>query len=1250
MPLHSLVSRASRRPVLLMLFALSLSLSLLSPALPSFPQTYTPEQQALIEEIQIDAQRAVENGRPPLELDNIEVLYFQEAEQVGLSLRDIFRVYEEAYNEATAAQPPENPWDVFRPEVGWVLAGIFFMLAIFRDAAKKWIGLAVEKTGNWFYQRLAGNPLALNWALGKYRDALKAKHKQLKIPFRPNRPLEMREVFVPLQVSGSAVGEQIDAYQAVAQYKRLMVTGKPGSGKSMLLKSLALAYAEERLAELTDRPTMVLLELHRLRDPKLTRETLIQEIVNAFDRDNFPKAQQFVENSLKKGRLMLLLDGLDEVNSSVRGQVVRCLQDLLDRYDQCRAIITCRTAVYGGEFAEVVNKTLEVVEFSDPQMQQFLQAWKSQMPAGKSVEQLLQTLRDRPRIMALARNPLMLTIIAYLYTDTPFVLPHSRAEFYQKATDILLEQWDQARQRPNTYKGNEKRIVLQRLAHYNQTTANQQHQDRRTISYTEVLEQVKAVLPGLNRDPEKDVSLIFQELLERSGLLVAVGKGQGYQFAHLTLQEFFTASELLAQPNELLQQFAADPDAWRETAKLWCGLASDSTEFIRRLRTTDALVAFEALADAQSVDQALADDLIAEFEQKLGTAQPSLLIEEAFGAVAADTRPRGQAVFAFLETMLKQGKREQRQAAANALSHTNLSKAAIALADTHQNPETFTLSTRPLIRLGDLAVPQLIGLADQGGREAFELLGQIATPDAADALVPFLWKDGQCVEIVPPRRTTPTSPLKPPEAMATIAAWELAFLIKKPDIQQRLQEYSFPDIPANEQWSWIWEPFEPNPKSSLRAIAGHIAQQLSQRIPESKRIQIVITASNIFPRKNEFPTEQLLLPLCAIQTSNVLSQKALQTYGRDFAGLMEQSQNDILQDKKVSLLERVINDDAVIKGSPDQVEQGRNLFQNLEPSLQFELLVRLMESRMPDRNDWRNLYRRVQYRFQRSWHYGLVLGVAFLASLAALGQMIWLPINFPLNWQSWLGIVPAFVLISFWQFQWFGIETRLESRNFQYFGIWGIRTFAIELLKLFRQHTVWQGVDRFYQSQNSSPNRHTLKDIFNEYLFMGIVLCTSAVFANVFAYGLLGSGPFDNQIEAPPLHRGEGTPPSVDSGAAGTADLADALVAPIATVLISVGVFAFVCAGIAFWVRAKEHDDIGKYFAVLAFPFFCWLPFTMGYASFALRHWLPWSGVGLVWLVVFGVGSACWVYGTRKERRAQNPLQGLLPESYNPSR
>jgi len=540
---------------------------------------------------------------------------------------------------------------------------------------------------------------------------------------------------VPLKVTGKidSSSDLIGAEQAIIQYRRLLIRGIPGAGKSILLKYLTLSWADGKLKKLP-REIPVLLELHRLNIPNLTKEDLIKQLVNAFARDNFPNADRFVLQGLENGTLMLFLDGLDEVNSQVRSQAINQISDLLDEYKKCRVLITCRTAVYNNEFANLVDQTLDIVEFTDQQIRRFLEAWKNQMPIDKSIDQLMQTLRDRPQIMSLARNPLLLAIIAYLYTDPPFVLPHSRSDFYQRSTDILLELWDQARNTPNQYRLSDKRRALQHLALFAQDSASQKTTDSRSLDYPTVLTQIQKVLPSLNLNPDK-ATTILDEIVERSGLLLRIDGGERYQFGHLTLQEFFAAAALLDRGMELVGRFTKDSTTWREVVKLWCGLAVNSTDVIKAVDRQDRVTGFECLADAQEVDEALAEQIIEEFKQQLGKVNQDESLAIAFGAVAAaGSRQRGKAMFEFLETTLKTSSdAELKKAAVSALSRTNLPEAAKLLFHCYSQ-QNFLEARQALIRMGDLAVSQLKSLAESGSESAMKDLVEIGTPYAAEIL------------------------------------------------------------------------------------------------------------------------------------------------------------------------------------------------------------------------------------------------------------------------------------------------------------------------------------------------------------------------------------------------------------------------------------------------------------------------------------------------------------------------------------
>lgn len=798
------------------------------------------------------------------------------------------------------------------------------------------------------------------------------KFEELRVPFRADRPLEMRRIYVPLKARKGRDTNQIDTWRAISEYGRLMIVGAPGSGKSMLVRHLALLLAESGLRGPTN-IVPVVFDLNRLNDSELGLE---QMLVQVFQLNDFPHADQFVNLSLKQGTLMLLFDGLDEVNSQNRAAVVKRIQDFLDEFKETPAIITCRKAVYHQEFADYVQATLEIDEFSDNQIWRFLEAWKDEMPTNKSIEQLIQTLRDRPRIMALARNPLLLTIIAYLYCDTELVLPQSRTEFYEQATDFLLQQWHQDR---NRFKLAQKRLVLQHLALFNQDRGADATGDKKSIGFQTVFAEVKALMPQLNLD-EKDAQTLVDEIVERSGLLLSIDGGERYQFAHLTLQEFFAASELRQTPEDLLNRFLSDSSTWRETVKLWCGLENDSTTVIKRVYETDPVTAFECLADAQKIDAAVADQIVAGFKDRLAeTGASGDAIRSAFAAVASDFRPRGRQIFEFLAGALENTQDlSVKSAAAEALSLTNLPKAA-QLLGSHLNQDAEL--RRSIVRMGDLSVDVLADAARSGSTEAVQDLSAIGTPRAAEALTPLLWSSSREVSLQ--------------------SAWSLAVLLRRDSVEEALSIYPLSREQNQARFRWIWKPFDEGSTSSLSTIVGRVAEF----IDESGPVRIIAGSDH--------PDERIVIPLCIEglqssvnikmlwESSNFEVQEFISAFGIDSAKRNTEKSLERRKEIMVAVDRRssdFANDqitpmekESLARTAIDAVttsEKWKALFSTLPLDLRLTLILRLIKGPEPTVADWLNMNKPVKFTFEKSLHQIIAMCLCTIITvLAAVG--IW---------------------------------------------------------------------------------------------------------------------------------------------------------------------------------------------------------------------------------------------------------------------
>ncbi len=915
------------------LFALALVLSVICGSYaPVHSQSSTLSPRAALEErIRTDVARHLTIRNAPLGHADIQALYGDAADTAGLSYPDLIDLYEGEYAAQQAAQKP-RPWEGFVPNAGWLFGLLALGVAAYVTVLKKWFEARYQAIGNWVYQRLSGTRLFRNVALRKYRAALVQNYQNLPMPFLKNRdPLKMSEVYVPLKVSEprktqDATGKlptdvAIDALKAIGEHRRLMVIGEPGSGKSVLLKYLAWAYGCGQLDTLTDRPTVVLLDLYRLSDATLNPDKLLQALVDVFNRNQFPNAKNLVAQGLADGTLMLLLDGLDEVNSDVRVHVVGVIRDLLKTHSQCRVVITCRTAVYDNEFYDIVNRKLEVVEFTDQQMRRFLKAWEPEMIAtDKSVNQMMAALQERPLILELARNPLLLTLVAYLYVEPAFVLPRSRAAFYRESTALLLDQRNYKgddEYQYNRYQADKKRRVLQHLALYTQDHSTDL-KDRRSLAAAAVREEIRAILPTLDIEP-KEAATLLKEITDRSGLLMLqmeIDGGEWYMFPHLTLQEYFAAAALKDQDSELIQRFEADPVAWREVVKLGCSLANDSTALVADVYQRDPITGLECLAEASQVDPALANRIIEYFKQKIDQPQPDDTLARAFGAVAASAQPRGQAMFNFLEATLFDPKASDSQYtfAAEALSRTNLPKAAAVLVQWYQNSEL-------IVRMGDLAVPKLAELAQTGVLQALQELCEIATPDAANALVPLLWSDQPLV--------------------ASQAAWYLGSLLTQPGIEATLREFELtPHQRRAETIDWIWQPFnEPN-HSTLPTLTGRIAYLLERHPWASNSIRPPLD-----PR--------LVVPVCTLRLKPSVLPKSLSD---SIKILLDQTAHSPQLDQ-ACLRAR----DQLLDNQPDVDQPWRALIATLPPRVELDLLSRLIAQHQPNRSHWRSLFNVVKY-------------------------------------------------------------------------------------------------------------------------------------------------------------------------------------------------------------------------------------------------------------------------------------------------
>ncbi|MBD2024277.1 HEAT repeat domain-containing protein [Leptolyngbya sp. FACHB-711] len=383
-----------------------------------------------------------------------------------------------------------------------------------------------------------------------------------------------------------------------SQVQRVVLLGAPGSGKTTLMSYCAvmLAQGKPELVGL-DKTVDWLPILIKIRDlmkqPEINILQYARQMVKADLGLELPP--EFFEHWLKDGRALILLDGLDEVAEEARRyKVVERIESFLGTHRRNPAIITSRPAGYKPDFFRTDEfPHYEILPFDDDQIQAFIDHWyesrfATKAEAQRRKESLRKALAESDRIKLLARNPLLLTIIALIHRYQA-VLPKERHKLYDKAVNTLLTSWDANKELSNHeileyLELDDLRRLMERLAYWIHSQGGTGDNEGGTlIDRDELLDQLAQYIQEMNTQRMKKVNrhqakaeakrFLDRIIGDRAGLLSKQGRDR-YAFVHKTFQEYLTTQEIRDRQEEdfevvleHIQDHLHDPH-WREVLLL----------------------------------------------------------------------------------------------------------------------------------------------------------------------------------------------------------------------------------------------------------------------------------------------------------------------------------------------------------------------------------------------------------------------------------------------------------------------------------------------------------------------------------------------------------------------------------------------------------------------------------------------------------------------------------------------------------
>ena len=393
--------------------------------------------------------------------------------------------------------------------------------------------------------------------------------------------------------------ERQDGTQVANDKQYLMLLGGPGVGKSTFLRKVGLEALKEKDGSFAHECIPVFLELKRFTEEQIDIEVLITQ---EFETCGYPYPEHLANAALKSGKLLILFDGLDEVPTANVDNVIRKIGDFVHQYSQNRFIASCRTAIYKGGFTRFTE--VEMADFDDSQIETYIKNWFDSTPHQyryqldkemKTAEQCWKALNTigHNATKELARNPLLLTLLCMVY-DNSQNFPQNRADLYEKALSIFLEEWVAEKRIRREESISQYLDIAAEKRMLSEIAAKNFEVDSLFFSESEILAQIQEFGKGnANTPPTFNASKILETILVDQGLFVERVKGS-YSFSHLTFQEYLTANYIVRDTRSIrgLVKKHLHNEQWREIFLLTSGLMHEAD---------DLLVAMEAEA-AKSIN------------------------------------------------------------------------------------------------------------------------------------------------------------------------------------------------------------------------------------------------------------------------------------------------------------------------------------------------------------------------------------------------------------------------------------------------------------------------------------------------------------------------------------------------------------------------------------------------------------------------------------------------------------------------
>lgn len=434
---------------------------------------------------------------------------------------------------------------------------------------------------------------------------------------------ELSTSYISLSLTSYDNEDRIISQNELPTYSnRIWISGEAGSGKTTYLQRIAVsAITNDTVIKGVNNKIPIFIELRSIDCNKISLQNFFFSVM---EDSSYEMPNGWIDNHIKNGRFIFLIDGFDEIPEIERNKVLDWIEKI-DIDNRCIKILTARPHVFD-EMNIYDYENISIQPMDRKNIRDFISYWhksviEKTLAENEDVSQkyaimLMDHLQKNEALYKLANNPLLCAMICALnYSNQGNIPLKNRNELYEKCCEMLLEGRDVARNigQEIELSYTEKKNLVSQLAYWMMQNSYVE------VEISTAIISLESTLSAMENPQNYSGEKVLSYLLHRSGLLRVPEKDK-ICFLHRTFQEYLTAYVISKRYDWNFLTEKIGNSLWQETimdAMFFAGIKEANAVITLCLKkgmdnnadTKYTLLALNYLSQAVEVDKKLRVEL-----------------------------------------------------------------------------------------------------------------------------------------------------------------------------------------------------------------------------------------------------------------------------------------------------------------------------------------------------------------------------------------------------------------------------------------------------------------------------------------------------------------------------------------------------------------------------------------------------------------------------------------------------------------